>query len=280
MKTLTFNTTIEAPAAKVWFTLWNDYSYRQWTGAFYPGSYAESDWQLGSSIKFLGPEGDGIASMITEMVPNEKMVFTHQGTLKNFELLDNDPESAKWKGATETYILKEANGATTLTVLLEAADEFVDSFSDAFPKSLAIVKQRAENFAVTIETTVNAPVEKVWNYWADPERIKVWNTASPDWHTPKAENDLRVGGKFLSRMEAKDGSFGFEFGGEYSVVDTHQKIAYELGDGRKVSVVFTTVGNATKITETFDPETQNSYDLQYGGWLAILQNFKQYTETN
>lgn len=280
MKTLTFTETMNAPASRVWFTLWNDYSYRQWTGAFYPGSYAESDWQLGSSIRFYSPNGDGIDSIITEMVPNEKMVFTHQGTLKKFELMPDDPESLSWKGATESYFLKEDNGTTTVTVLLSSTEEFIDHFSDVFPKSLAIVKQRAENFAITVETTVNAPVEKVWNYWTDPAHIKQWNNASPDWHTPVAENDLRVGGSFLSRMEAKDGSFGFDFTGIYSVVDHHQKIAYGMEDGRKVSITFTTIGDTTKVTETFDPEEQNSYDLQYGGWMAILQNFKQHTETN
>ncbi|MES2779518.1 MAG: SRPBCC domain-containing protein [Bacteroidota bacterium] len=280
MKTLTFTETIEASAAKVWFTLWNDHSYREWTGAFYPGSYTISDWQLGSSIQFVGPNGDGIDSIITEMIPNEKMVFTHQGTLKNFTPVENDPESMMWKGATESYMLTETNGVTTLTVKLDSADEFIDNFSEAFPKSLTIVKQRAENFAITIETTINAPVEKVWNYWSDPERIKQWNNPSPDWHTPRAENDLRVGGSFLSRMEAKDGSFGFDFNGIYSTVDKNQKIEYAMPDGRKVSVIFTTIGDTTKITETFDPESENSYDMQYGGWMAILQSFKSYTETN
>ncbi|MES2560037.1 MAG: SRPBCC domain-containing protein [Bacteroidota bacterium] len=278
MKTLTFSTTIEANAAKVWFTLWNDYNYRQWTSVFHPGSYAVSDWQLGSRIQFLSPQGEGIDSIITALVPNEKMLFTHQGSLKNFAPLENDPAAAAWKGATESYTLVESNGITTLTVELGASDDPLDDFSEVFPKALAVVKKRAEQFAITIETTVKAPVEKVWDYWADPEHIKVWNTASPDWHTPIAENDLRVGGKFLSRMEAKDGSFGFDFGGDYSVVDTHQKIAYEMSDGRKVTVVFTTMDDTTKITETFDPENENSYDLQYGGWMAILQNFKQYTE--
>lgn len=280
MKTLTFTSTIEASAAKVWFALWNDYSYRQWTGAFYPGSYAISEWQLGSRIQFVTPDGSGIDSTITEMVPNEKMVFTHRGTLKNFELLVDDPESLTWKDASESYFLKEENGTTTLTVMLTSTEEFIDHFSEVFPKSLAIVKERAENFAITVETIVNAPVEKVWNYWTDPEHIKQWNNASPDWHTPKAENDLRVGGSFLSRMEAKDGSFGFDFTGIYSVVDHHQKIAYGLEDGRQVSVTFTSIGNTTQVTETFDPENQNSNELQYGGWMAILQSFKQHTETN
>lgn len=280
MKTLTFTSIIVAPAANVWFTLWNDYSYRAWTTAFSPGSMAISDWQPGSKIQFVGPNGDGIDSVITEMIPNTKMLFTHQGTLKNFTPVADDIESIQWKGATEEYVLSESNGTTTLTVKLQSTDEFVDYFSEAFPKALAIVKQRSEQFAITIETIVNSPIEKVWTYWTIPEHIKQWNNASPDWHTPKAENDLRVGGSFLSRMEAKDGSFGFDFSGVYSVVKLHQKIAYAMEDGRKVSITFTSIGDTTQITETFDPEHENSFDLQYGGWMAILQNFKMYTETH
>lgn len=280
MKTLTFTSTIAAPAANVWFTLWNDYSYRAWTAAFHPGSYAVSDWQQGSSIQFIGPNGDGIDSVISELIPNEKMLFTHQGELKNFKRIPNDPNGINWKDATESYTLAEKNGTTLLTVSLASEDEFVDYFSEAFPKALAIVKQRAEQFAITVETIVNAPVEKVWQYWTTPEHIKQWNNASPDWHTPKAENDLRVGGSFLSRMEARDGSFGFDFSGIYSVVETYKKIAYAMEDGRQVSIIFAQLGDTTQITETFDPEHENSYDLQYGGWMSILQNFKSYTETN
>src|SRR6266481_2238277 len=92
---------------------------------------------------------------------------------------------------------------------------------------------------ITVAATVNAPIVKVWDSWTNPEHIIKWNNASDDWHTTKAENDLRVGGKFLSRMEAKDGSFGFDFGGVYDEVKTNELIAYTIGDGRKVKVNFT-----------------------------------------
>lgn len=131
---------------------------------------------------------------------------------------------------------------------------------------------------VTIEATVNAPVEKVWSSWTTPADIMQWNTASADWHTTRAENDLRVGGPFLSRMEAKDGSFGFDFGGVYDAVDTHKHIAYTMGDGRTVKVDFTPDGNATKIVSVFDAENQNPIEMQQAGWQAILDNFKKYTE--
>ena len=131
---------------------------------------------------------------------------------------------------------------------------------------------------ITVESTVNAPIEKVWQCWTSPEHITKWNNASDDWHTPHAENDLRVGGKFLSRMEAKDGSFGFDFGGVYSDVKPHELIAYTLEDGRKVSIRFSAMGKETKVVETFEAENTNSIELQRGGWQAILDNFKKHTE--
>jgi len=133
---------------------------------------------------------------------------------------------------------------------------------------------------ITVETTVQAPVEKVWKFWTEPEHIKNWNNASDDWHTPRAENDLRVGGKFLARMEAKDGSFGFDFGGVYDEVKINHLIAYTIGDGRKVQVTFSKEGNATKVTETFEAEHTNPLEMQRGGWQSILNNFKKYTEAN
>lgn len=131
---------------------------------------------------------------------------------------------------------------------------------------------------VTIRNTIQAPVEKVWKYWTAPEHITRWNYASDDWHTPHAENDLRVGGKFLSRMEAKDGSFGFDFEGVYDQVILHDKIAYTMSDGRKVETIFIKEGDQTKVISTFDAENENSIDMQRSGWQAILDNFKKYIE--
>jgi|ERR1043165_266853 uncharacterized protein YndB with AHSA1/START domain len=134
--------------------------------------------------------------------------------------------------------------------------------------------------SITVETTVKTPIEKVWKLWSGPEHIVKWNNASPDWHTPRAENDLRTGGKFSSRMEAKDGSFGFDFFGIYDEVKQHELIAYTMGDNRKVSVTFTSNGNETKITETFEAENTHPVDMQRTGWQAILDNFKKYAESN
>lgn len=133
---------------------------------------------------------------------------------------------------------------------------------------------------VTVRARVNAPVAKTWEIWNTPEHIMKWNTASDDWHTTKSENDLRAGGTFSARMEAKDGSFGFDFGGQYDEVVPHQRIAYTLGDGRKVSIDFTDHGDSTEVVETFDAENENPVDMQRAGWQAIMDNFRQYCEAN
>lgn len=134
--------------------------------------------------------------------------------------------------------------------------------------------------AITVETIVNAPVEKVWNYWSAPEHIKQWCQASDDWHAPYADNDLKTGGKFKTTMAAKDGSFSFDFEGVYDKVEEYKTIEYTMPDGRKVSVHFTADGDQTKVTETFDPETTHSAEMQKSGWQAILDNFKKHTEAN
>ncbi len=138
----------------------------------------------------------------------------------------------------------------------------------------------AAKTVITVESFVNAPVQKVWSYWTNPEHITKWNNASDDWHTPWAKNDLRAGGSFSNRMEAKDGSFGFEFSGVYDAITENEYIEYTMGDGRKAKVFFQTQGNATKVTESFDAENTNSIEMQRGGWQAILDNFKKYTEAN
>jgi uncharacterized protein YndB with AHSA1/START domain len=131
---------------------------------------------------------------------------------------------------------------------------------------------------ITINTTVHVPVDKAWIFYTEPEHITKWNHASDDWHSPSAENDLRTGGKFSIRMEAKDGSAGFDFGGVYDEVKEHESIKYTMGDGRKVIVHFENKGNHTHITIVFDAETENSLEMQRQGWQAILDNYRKYAE--
>ena len=133
---------------------------------------------------------------------------------------------------------------------------------------------------ITVENIIDLPIEKVWEYWTKQEHITKWNFASDDWHSPKAENDLRIGGNFVYRMEAKDGSMGFDFGGVYDVIKENAYIEYTIGDGRKVKVSFTALNNdkATKVVEEFEAEGTHSIEMQKTGWQAILDNFKKYAE--
>lgn len=128
------------------------------------------------------------------------------------------------------------------------------------------------------ETIVNAPIYKVWECFTLPAHVVNWYNASEDWHAPKAENDLQPGGKFTIRMEAKDGSFGFDFGGVYDAVEKNKIIEYTLDDKRKVKIEFTEEGAQTTIAEQFEPEYTNTHEMQQGGWQSILNNFKKYVE--
>jgi uncharacterized protein YndB with AHSA1/START domain len=138
--------------------------------------------------------------------------------------------------------------------------------------------RRGKKMKITIESSVNAPLNKVWHAWNNPADIKQWNSASDDWHTTHSEVDLREGGKFVSRMEAKDGSAGFDFGGEYTRVVPNQLIEYRMDDGREVKTEFSEVSNGVRVKTVFDAETQNSPELQQQGWQAILDNFRRHVE--
>ncbi|MNJ93167.1 hypothetical protein D3C87_108460 [compost metagenome] len=133
---------------------------------------------------------------------------------------------------------------------------------------------------ITIKTTINAPIEKIWKYFTEPEFIKQWNNASPDWHTPAATNDLTVGGKFSYTMAAKDGSFSFDFEGSYDVIQEKKYISYTIADGRKVEIIFEANSDLVEVTETFEAENQNPIEMQRGGWQAILDNFKKLLESS
>ncbi|MBP7006289.1 SRPBCC domain-containing protein [Patescibacteria group bacterium] len=140
---------------------------------------------------------------------------------------------------------------------------------------------------IHVEIVVNGDLKKVWKFWNEPECIKLWAFASDDWECPYAENDLVAGGKFLTRMSAKDKSFGFDFSGMYIEVKEFEKIQYVLStdindaEARKCEINFSDLGDgAVKITEIFDPETENSLEMQKNGWQSILNNFKQAVETS
>lgn len=138
--------------------------------------------------------------------------------------------------------------------------------------------EQAARISITVETTVPVSPELAWEFWTKPAHITQWNQASDDWHTPRAESDLRAGGKFSSRMESKDGKYGFDFWGTFDAVEPPRLLASTLGDGRKVRVTFTSVASGTHIIETFEAEGENSPERQQQGWQAILDSFRRYVE--
>lgn len=133
---------------------------------------------------------------------------------------------------------------------------------------------------ITITSDINAPVEKVWEYWNKPEHITKWAFASDDWEAPFAENDIKEGGKFKTTMAAKDKSTSFDFEGVYTAVKEYELIEYDMSDGRHVKVLFEQAPNGVKVTEAFDPENENPEEMQRSGWQSILNNFKKYVENS
>ena len=138
--------------------------------------------------------------------------------------------------------------------------------------------EQTERISITVETTVPVSPELAWAYWTQPKHIVNWNQASEDWHTPRAESDLRAGGKFTSRMESIDGKYGFDFEGYFDEVEPNRLLVSTLGDGRKTRVTFEAIPQGTKVIETFEAETENSVELQRQGWQAILDSFRRYVE--
>ncbi len=132
---------------------------------------------------------------------------------------------------------------------------------------------------ITVTARIEANANKTYDYYTRPEHIVNWNFADPTWHCPRATNDVQVGGVLNSRMEAKDGSLGFDFIATYTEVTPNEKLTYEFG-GREATITFTNDGTATVVTVSFDPENENPIELQQAGWQSILNNFKQYVESN
>ncbi len=133
---------------------------------------------------------------------------------------------------------------------------------------------------ITIKALISANTKKVWDLYTLPEHITKWNFASEDWHCPKASNAMQVGGKYFARMEAKDGSFGFDFEAIYDEIIIGEKLVYTMGDDRKVIATFNSIDDKTEVTVTFDAEGENSLEMQKEGWQSILNNFKKYVEAN
>jgi uncharacterized protein YndB with AHSA1/START domain len=274
-----FSIEISAKAEEIWFALWDDFHYRKWTSVFCEGSFMKTDWKEGGKVHFLSPGGNGMYSLLEKNVPNEKMDFKHIGEIKEGIELPLTEETNAWSGARENYSLENLGDRFLLKVTIDMDEKHADYFNETFPKGLKKVKELAENLMIVVKTEVLKDIETVWNCWNQDEHISHWYFASEDWCCPNASNDLKVGGHFNYRMEAKDGSFGFDYEGIYSEVIEHQKIAYSLADNRKIIIEFSTSEKGTFIKESFHPENENPYEMQRFGWQAILDNFKKYCES-
>ena len=278
MKTIDFSVEIKASCEKVWNILWHDTTYRQWTQPFQLGSYAISDWKQGSRIHFLSPKGEGMYSTIDKMEAPHQISFKHIGEIKNFEEMPIDEKARAWSGGTENYYLTTTDTGCKLSVKTDIIEEYFSFLVNVFPTALNIVKDLAEGTVptfITVFTDVTASPELAWKVWTEVEHIKQWNNANDDWYTPEATNDLREGGKFIFTMAAKDGSFSFDFSGLYTEIVPCEKIVFTMDDGRKAIVSFSKTNNGCRIIESFEPESENSHELQRMGWQAILNNYQK-----
>lgn len=284
MKTLIFEISITASKEKVWYALWDEPNYEYWTSAFCEGSRAVSSWLEGDKIHFLDPNNNGMASKIVKNVPFDCMIFEHITEIYEGKESPIDEKIKQWTGCQEQYFLTEENGITHLKVVTQTIDDYMDFFNNTMPNAIAKVKELAEQPDVkniTIRTSIDFPIEKVWDYFTQSQHIIHWNFATEDWHCPKSENILEVGKTFSTTMASKDGKHSFDFSGIYTEIIPLEKMAYTMdGDQRKVVVKFNQLDQQTIITEIFEPETENSLDIQRQGWQAILDNFKKYTSNN
>jgi uncharacterized protein YndB with AHSA1/START domain len=283
MQKISLSVLIHAPKEKVWNSLWGIYHYPAWTSAFAESSVVQTDnWKEGSKVLFLDGNGSGMVSIIAANRPNELMSFRHLGIVKDGVEDTSSPASQGWAGAMENYTLSGQTGTTNLLVEMDITDDYKDYFLKTWPIALEKVKGLAEGTVkpvIVISADVNAPVAKVWEAWISPQHIMKWNHASDDWHCPASFNDVRTGGKFLATMAAKDGSFSFDFCGDYNGVKEYELIDATMADGRMWMTYFKANGNKTTVTERFEAEAENPLELQKQGWQTILHNFKTYTET-
>lgn len=277
MKTVTYTIEINATPERVWHALWDDTNYEAWVLSFGQEAMAVSEWTEGSKVHFISPTGDGICSIIRELTPYQLIRFEHQCSIKNNLEITDTEES--WQGSIESYTLEEINGKTVVHVSLDTLENYVDFFDTTFPKALEVVKKIAEepeNKTICVRASIAQPLAKVWDYFTNPDHIIHWNFASEDWHCPKAVTDLKMGGRFVWTMAAKDGSMQFDFEGTFTEIVPFKKIAYTITDGRQVTITFREINDNVIITENFEPERVHSEALQKQGWQQILNHFKHY----
>jgi uncharacterized protein YndB with AHSA1/START domain len=288
MKKLILWIDINAPGEVVWNAITQDAPYRRWASIFDESSCFEGGWNAGDEIRFVGMDKDGnkmgMVSEIAESRYPEYISIRHLGYLL-YGVVDTTSDAVReWAPSYENYTLeKTGENSTRFHLEMDVQEAYLTLFENQWPRAMGVLKDICEetlhaHVRITVNTLVSGSGDKIWDYWTDPVHICAWNAASPDWHCPHAENDLRAGGKFKYTMAAKDGSMSFDFNGVYTAIEPGHHIAYTMEDGRKAEINFTTQNGKIMVTETFDPEQMNSHNLQRTGWQAILDNFKAHVE--
>ena len=276
---------INSNVQTVWHAVVELEKYKIWTAVFYPGSYFEGNWQEGSKMLFLSQDKDGNKSgLVSKIAKNDMFKYIsieHIGVVEN-GVEDTGSEKVKaWAPSFENYTFQSKDENETEFVLdMDMLEEWADEMSGMWDKALVELKNLCEKPVkkITIQTNVNKPVQIVWECFTSPQMITQWNFADSGWHCPKAENDLKVGGRFVSVMAAKDGSYAFDFSGTYTKVEQNKLIEYIMDDGRKVVTTFEENGDRTTVVTNFEAELQNPVEMQKQGWQAILDNFKKFCE--
>lgn len=281
---------IEAPQRIVWESVVDPLKYERWTAVFAPGSRFEGGWNKGDAIRFFGPEAeggqDGMFSEIAESIYPSYISIRHLGMIRGGVEDRTSEEASAWVSATENYTMTDMGGGITrFAVDMELEPEHIEMFNGLWADSLAVLKEISEEAAkqpvrITIRTAVRRSAQIVWKALTEPEHVKGWNHASPDWHCPAAVNDLTVGGRFSYTMAARSGEHSFEFSGTYTHVPPHESLRYVMDDGRTVTVAIRQAPGGVLVEETFEAEGVNSLVLQRNGWQSILNELAVYTEAH
>jgi uncharacterized protein YndB with AHSA1/START domain len=276
MTTKVYKQIIKTSKETLWQQLFEANSYTVWATAFSHGSYTKGTMQQGQQMQYLDTAGNGLASVIKDCVVNESLIIEHHYEVKNFEI---DSTKQDWYGMQEIYRLNKINDEETeLELSIVSIESFLAYFDATLPNAISTIQWLCEKNIISIAAEINAPLDKVWNCYTEPQHLMKWNFATPEWHCPKANADLQVGGKFSQTMAAKDGSFSFDFEGVYTEVVANTKLAYTMSDGRDASILFIDMGQYIRVIISFEPEQQNPRELQMAGWQAILNSFKKYAE--
>lgn len=283
MQKLHFSIVIDASREQVYSKMLDKPTYQQWTEEFAHGSTYEGSWERGAKIRFIDPSGGGMLSEIAENRPNEFVSIRHVGMIGSDGVEDTTSEAVKdWTPAYENYTFTDKDGGTEVAVEMDASDEWAGMMAEMWPHALERLKKLCEGklpAKLTVAATVNVPVEKAWEYRTKIEHITQWAFASDTWEALEAENDVRSGGRFRTRMRAKDGSAQFDFTGKYTAVEDGKSFTYRMDDGRFADVTFEAVEGGTRVTESFEPEGSNTLEVQQDGWQAIIDNYKKYAES-